>query len=152
MFCRSSCVLLAIVLSVLLRYMDSDYPFGIFKLFLIRPTWMEWLYKVRLMRNDMNCLLFWILFQRFFRLNRNSCFVFGICCDCLCFCPVFFRFCFVSCFYLILFGGCCAAWPVCVFFLLTFWFSCSFLSRSSYKFLHAILSQYYRILRCNALE
>ena len=90
MFCRSSCVLLAIVFSVLLRYMDSDYPFGIFKLFLIRPTWMEWLYKERLMRNDMNCLLFRILFQRFFRLNRNSCFVFGICCDCLCFCPVFF--------------------------------------------------------------
>ena len=27
-------VLLAIVLSVLPRYMDSDYPFGIFKLFL----------------------------------------------------------------------------------------------------------------------
>jgi len=26
-------VLLAIVLSVLLRFMDSDYPFGIFKLF-----------------------------------------------------------------------------------------------------------------------
>jgi len=34
MFCRSLFVLflLAIVLSVL-RYMDSDYPFGIFKLF-----------------------------------------------------------------------------------------------------------------------
>ena len=27
--------LLAIVLSVLLRYTDSDYPFGIFKLFLL---------------------------------------------------------------------------------------------------------------------
>ena len=27
--------ILAIVLSVLLRYTDSDYPFGIFKLFLI---------------------------------------------------------------------------------------------------------------------
>jgi hypothetical protein len=27
--------LLAIVLSVLLRYTDSDYPFGIFKLFLV---------------------------------------------------------------------------------------------------------------------
>ena len=89
MFCRSSCVLLAIVFSVLLRYMDSDYPFGIFKFFLIRPTWMEWLYKVRLMRNDMNYLLFRILFQRFFRLNRNSCFVFGICFACLCFCPFF---------------------------------------------------------------
>jgi len=36
MFCRSLFVLflLAIVLSVLLRYADSDYPFGIFKLFL----------------------------------------------------------------------------------------------------------------------
>jgi hypothetical protein len=31
--------LLAIVLSVLLRYMDSDYPFGIFRLFLnVLPT------------------------------------------------------------------------------------------------------------------
>ena len=30
--------LLAIVLSVLLRYTDSDYPFGIFKLFFIRYT------------------------------------------------------------------------------------------------------------------
>jgi hypothetical protein len=39
MLCRSLFVLLyffflAIVLSVLLRYTDSDYPFGIFKLFL----------------------------------------------------------------------------------------------------------------------
>jgi hypothetical protein len=39
MFCRSLFVplylfLLAIVLSVLLRYTDSDFPFGIFKLFL----------------------------------------------------------------------------------------------------------------------
>jgi len=36
MFCRSLFVffLLAIVLSVLLPYTDSDYPFGIFKLFL----------------------------------------------------------------------------------------------------------------------
>jgi len=35
-FCRSLFVLFlfAIVLSVLLRFMDSDYPFGIFKLFL----------------------------------------------------------------------------------------------------------------------
>ena len=35
MFCKSLLVLflLAIVLSVLLRYTDSDYPFGIFKLF-----------------------------------------------------------------------------------------------------------------------
>jgi hypothetical protein len=36
MFCRSLLVLfrLAIVLSVLLRFTDSDYPFGIFKFFL----------------------------------------------------------------------------------------------------------------------
>jgi len=38
MFCRSLFVplylFLTIVLSVLLRYADSDYPFGIFKLFL----------------------------------------------------------------------------------------------------------------------
>jgi len=33
--CLSFCTFfLAIVLSVLLRYRDSDYPFGIFKLFL----------------------------------------------------------------------------------------------------------------------
>jgi len=38
MFCRSLFVLflLTIVLSVLLRYTDSDYPFGIFKLFLLK--------------------------------------------------------------------------------------------------------------------
>ena len=35
MFCRSLFVFLAIVLSVLLRYTDSDNPFGIFKLFCI---------------------------------------------------------------------------------------------------------------------
>jgi hypothetical protein len=37
MFCRSLFVpfLLAIVLSVRLRFTDSDYPFGIFKLFLV---------------------------------------------------------------------------------------------------------------------
>ena len=34
MFFRSLFVLLAITLSVLLRYTDSDYPFGIFKPFL----------------------------------------------------------------------------------------------------------------------
>ena len=36
-FCRS---LFGIVLSVLLRYMDSDLPFGIFKLFYIRKKYM----------------------------------------------------------------------------------------------------------------
>jgi len=40
MFCRSLFVILYfffffLVLSVLLRYTDSDYPFGIFKLFLL---------------------------------------------------------------------------------------------------------------------
>ena len=41
MFCRSLFVLflLAIMLSVLLRYTDSDYPFGIFKLFLRYILW-----------------------------------------------------------------------------------------------------------------
>jgi hypothetical protein len=38
MFCRSLFVLLAIVLSVLIRFTDSDYPFGIFRLFLTRFT------------------------------------------------------------------------------------------------------------------
>jgi hypothetical protein len=38
MFCNSLFVLLAIVLSVL-RFTDSDYPFGIFKLFLT-ITWI----------------------------------------------------------------------------------------------------------------
>ena len=34
MFCPFVLFLLAIVFSVLFRYTDSDYPFGIFKLFL----------------------------------------------------------------------------------------------------------------------
>jgi len=34
MFCRSLFVVLAIVLFLLLLFTDSDYPFGIFKLFL----------------------------------------------------------------------------------------------------------------------
>jgi hypothetical protein len=47
MFCRSLFVLflLAIVLSVL-RFTDSDYPFGVFKLFLI------WISVCRLMPSD----------------------------------------------------------------------------------------------------
>jgi len=50
MFCRSLFVLffLASVLSVLLRYTDSDYPFGIFKLFsqrnLITTTCLSYFY------------------------------------------------------------------------------------------------------------
>jgi hypothetical protein len=35
---RDVFVLLAIVLSVLIRFTDSDYPFGIFRLFLTRFT------------------------------------------------------------------------------------------------------------------
>ena len=40
LFCRSLFVLilLAIVLSVLLRFENSDYPFGVFKIFLDRKT------------------------------------------------------------------------------------------------------------------
>ena len=41
----SSCPYLTVVLSVLLRFTDSDYPFGIFKLFswLVRsPSWIGW--------------------------------------------------------------------------------------------------------------
>jgi len=40
MFCISLFVLflLAIVLSVLLRFQDSDYPFAIFKLFLVNNS------------------------------------------------------------------------------------------------------------------
>ena len=40
MFCRSLFVLflLAILLSVLFQFTDSDYPFGIFKLFLYDKT------------------------------------------------------------------------------------------------------------------
>ena len=56
MFCRSLFVLLyffllVIVLSVLLRYTDSDYPFGIYKLFDIEKlnihmeVWLECWYK-----------------------------------------------------------------------------------------------------------
>ena len=46
MFCRSFLsfvlFLLFIVLSVPLRYTDSDYPLGIFKLFLQRRSLMCW--------------------------------------------------------------------------------------------------------------
>ena len=46
--CLSFCIfLLAIVLSVLLRYTDSDYPFGIFKLFLrVSPNFTSFLTTV----------------------------------------------------------------------------------------------------------
>ena len=48
MFSRSMFVLflLAIVLSVLLRFTDSDYPFGIFKLFLINYIIQELYFAV----------------------------------------------------------------------------------------------------------
>ena len=40
--CLSFCAFrLAIVLSVLLRFTDYDYPFGIFKLFLKMVSWMK---------------------------------------------------------------------------------------------------------------
>ena len=126
MLCRSSFVLLAIVLSVLLWYTDSDYHFSIFKLFLIRPTWMQWLYKVRLIWNDMNCLLFRIVFQRFFRLNQNSCFCVW---DLLClfvFLSSYFRSCFVSCFICFCLAGVVLLDRFCVVFLFTFWFAYSF--------------------------
>ena len=43
MLCRSFCTfLLAIVLSVLLRVTDYDYPFGIFKLFLCNFCYTLW--------------------------------------------------------------------------------------------------------------
>jgi hypothetical protein len=47
--CLSFCIFffLVIVLSVLLRYTDSDYLFGIFKLFLINNKWGAcWLYPI----------------------------------------------------------------------------------------------------------
>ena len=52
MFCRSLFVLflLATVLSVLLRYTDSDCPFGIFKLFLcLTKVWLSWHFIKRIL-------------------------------------------------------------------------------------------------------
>ena len=48
MFCRSFFVLclLVIVLSVLLRFTASDYPFGIFKLILDIIVWLQWVPSV----------------------------------------------------------------------------------------------------------
>ena len=43
---ETSSSLLAIVLSVLLRYTDSDCPFGIFKLLLTVSTWLYYHYNV----------------------------------------------------------------------------------------------------------
>ena len=110
---------------------DSDYPYGIFKLFLIRPTWMQWLYKVRLMRNTMNCLLFRIVFQRFFGLNRNPCFCAW---DMLCllvFLSIFFRSCFVFCFICFCLVSVALFDRFCVVFFFTFWFSYSLFSLNS---------------------
>jgi hypothetical protein len=44
-FCRSFFVLLAIVLFVL-RFTDSDYPIGIFKIFLSEDKWLGCVYKI----------------------------------------------------------------------------------------------------------
>jgi hypothetical protein len=45
------------VLSVLLRYTDSDYPFGIFKLFLLRPFTQSKTAMIRLCREASYCKL-----------------------------------------------------------------------------------------------
>ena len=49
MLCRSLFVLflLAIVLSVLLRFTDSDYSFGIFKPFLSSDLWQKQIVSIR---------------------------------------------------------------------------------------------------------
>ena len=51
MFCRSLFVLLAIVLSVHLRFTDSDYHFGIFKLFLSYFDLLQIFHMTILFRN-----------------------------------------------------------------------------------------------------
>ena len=61
-FCRSLFVLLyffllAIVLSVLLRYTDSDYPFGIFKLFLMSIHRIDNNFLMSSNHNDNNFLM-----------------------------------------------------------------------------------------------
>jgi hypothetical protein len=63
--CLSFCTfLLAIVLSVLLRYTDSDYPFGIFKLFL--SLLKNWWLKLRILNiDDIFFIRFIILFSLF---------------------------------------------------------------------------------------
>jgi hypothetical protein len=59
---NSSCpfvlFLLAIALSVLLRYMDSDYPFGIFKLFFCRVSVAQPLHFCIVVCRSLFCLLF----------------------------------------------------------------------------------------------
>jgi len=59
---NSSCpfvlFLLAIALSVLLRYMDSDYPFGIFKLFFCRVSVAQHLHFCIVVCRSLFCLLF----------------------------------------------------------------------------------------------
>jgi hypothetical protein len=50
--------LLAIVLSVLLRYMDSDYPFGIFKFFFCRVSVAQPLHFCIVVCRSLFCLLF----------------------------------------------------------------------------------------------
>ena len=45
--CNFILFLLAIALSVLLRYMDSDYTFGIFKLFLSMPMVIQKIVQIK---------------------------------------------------------------------------------------------------------
>jgi hypothetical protein len=104
--------------------------FGIFKLFLIRPTWMQWLYKVRLMRNDMNCLFFPNRLSMVLPTESKLLLL------CLGFAALawvfvqFFSVLFCILFHLFLLGGCCAAWPVCLYNY-EFWLSLCKIVRSS---------------------
>ena len=61
--CLFALFLLAIVLSVLLRYIDSDYPFGIFKLFL-KPNCINhsrvWLFGLFTLKDCINHSRVWL--------------------------------------------------------------------------------------------
>ena len=61
MFCGSLCVplylfLLTILLSVLLRITNSDYPFGIFKLFCSNKYCINGENKLQIINNESNML------------------------------------------------------------------------------------------------
>jgi hypothetical protein len=65
--------LLAIVLFVLLRYTDSDYPFGIFKLFLYKKMFLGmnnifvcWLSVIAIIRNSLST--FWLFELHLFQI------------------------------------------------------------------------------------